>query len=479
MLFVELRFVLFFLVVLGVYWALRWATARKVWLLIASYGFYAAWDYRFLGLIALSTGVDYAVGLALSRSGSTRARRLALAVSLVVNLGMLGYFKYAGFFVESAERLAGWLGFEASPVVLGIVLPVGISFYTFQTLSYSIDVYRGSLPATRNPLDFALFVGFFPQLVAGPIVRARAFLPQTRVEHRWGDVAVRAALVLILLGYVQKAVLADNLAPIVDAYYADPGAYGGAAGWLANVLFWVQIYGDFAGYSNMAIGLAALLGYQLPRNFDFPFLSPNVAEFWNRWHITLSTWIADYVLRPLRRPGQGWARYSATIVLSMTLFGFWHGAGAKFVLWGAINGLTVVAFRTWRRKRGRRPARDPARERGAALGRWALTMAVLVLTVSLFRADGLGEGLDVMAGMLGGPRGDADLTGFAGRVGEGALWLVPAGLLAIHWALARGVLRRAVERVPDLAFAAGYGVALPIAFALTPSAIQPFIYFQF
>ena len=475
MLFVELRFLLFLLLVFAVYWTLRGRFIRKLWLLAVSYGFYATFEVRFLALVAFSTLLDYAIGLALGRTEAPARRRMLVTASLVVNLGILAYFKYADFFIASAASLLERLGFEPSWQTLNIVLPVGISFYTFQTLSYTIDVYRRKLEPTRNLLDVALFVGFFPQLAAGPIVRATHFLPQTRRDHRLSDVAIRSALVLLLVGYVQKAVVADNLAPIVDSFYADPGAYSTASAWLATLLFWVQVYGDFAGYSCMAIGMAALLGYHLPVNFDFPFIRTNVAEFWARWHMTLSAWINDYVLRPLRKPGQSWARHCANIVFAMALFGLWHGAAWKFVLWGAFNGIAIVVYRTARKYlRGRTPF---ANMPGYSLAALATTLAAVTITVPLFRAEATETAFSVMKAMIV-PSGGAELTAFSGRLGAVGITLLLLGLLAIHYVGFR-TGRGWTERVPAPAFAVAYGLAIPIAFALSATALQPYIYFRF
>ncbi len=477
MLFVEIRFLLFLLLILAVYWALRGKQVRKLWLLAASYTFYAAFDVRFLSLVGVSTLVDYLACIGLGRTDRPLYRRLLVLASLLVNLGIFAYFKYADFFIESAAKLLSAIGFDPSWQTLNIILPVGISFYTFQTMSYTIDVYRGKLEPTKNLLDVALYVGFFPQLVAGPIVRAKEFLPQTRLTHRWRDVDVKVALTLILLGYVQKAVVADNLAPIVDRYYADPHAFGPPAAWLATLLFWVQVYGDFAGYSNMAIGLAALVGYRLPINFNFPFVAPNPSEFWARWHITLSTWINDYVLTPLRRPGQGWLRYCANIVFAMTLFGLWHGAAWKFALWGALNGVAVVLYRTWRRY-GRNRVRSWSYP-GSGIAAVGLTLFIVTVTVPLFRGVDMGQAVYVMKSMLLlEPAGGQELTAFAGRVAETGLVALLLGMLLLHWLLYRGY-GRWTRTMPDLAFAAAYGIAVPVAFALAASALEPYIYFQF
>jgi alginate O-acetyltransferase complex protein AlgI len=299
MIFTELSFLAFFALVFGVHWWLTSHRARKLWLLAASYFFYGAWDWRFLSLIVGSTALDYVVGLRLEGNDDERSRKRWIALSVVANLGLLGVFKYANFFLDSAIRLASALGFEASPHVLGIVLPVGISFYTFQTMSYSLDVYRRELRAVRDPLDFALFVTFFPQLVAGPIVRAIDFLPQLERVRVWRDVRVRACATLFLVGYVKKACIGDNVAELVDPYFKDPALYDALSAWIAVLFYAVQIYCDFSGYSDMAIATAGLFGYELRLNFDFPYFAASIRDFWRRWHMSLSSWLRDYLYIPL------------------------------------------------------------------------------------------------------------------------------------------------------------------------------------
>ena len=276
MLFVELAFLPFFLVVLAVHWGLRGERARKRWLLAASWFFYGCWDWRFLSLLGFSTLLDYVVALRIERPGARK--RAWILVSLCGNLGLLGIFKYFGFFVDSAVELLALLGVEAHRPTLAIVLPVGISFYTFQTLSYALDVYRGRLRASRSLLDFALFVSFFPQLVAGPIVRAADFLPQLAVPKRWARVHARAALTLFLIGFLKKACISDNLAPHVDRFFAAPAEFDSLSAWIAVLAYAVQIYCDFSGYSDMALACAGLLGYELCTNFARPYLARNLTD---------------------------------------------------------------------------------------------------------------------------------------------------------------------------------------------------------
>jgi len=474
MIFSEFRFFFFFLLVFAVTWTLTRNRSRKRWLLVASYAFYAAWDVRFLSLILVSTLVDYAVGVGLSRTDDQRSRRLLLAASVVVNLSILATFKYADFFVDSAETFLGWLGFALSWPTLNLVLPVGISFFTFQTMSYTIDVYRRKIEPTSDLADLALFVAFFPQLVAGPIVRARQFLPQLSAAPRWATVNVRACLVLILVGYVQKAVVADNIAPIVDRLYAEPDAFGFTGAWLGAFAFVVQIYGDFAGYSNMAIGLGGLLGYTLPKNFDFPYFARNLNDLWRRWHITLSTWMRDYVLFPLRKPGQTRLRLYANLLMVMALLGLWHQASWKFVLFGVIHGIALIGYLAWRRRR-----RGRARTGGLAVAASVVaTMLFWTFTAPLFRAADSGDAWRVMRALAGFPGGDRSLAAFGGQVTESLIALVLIMLWLTHWAAYRGWFN-IWQRCPVWLFAAGFGVATQLALATAAVGTQPFIYFQF
>ena len=470
MLFPELRFLVFFLVVLGVHWALRGARGRKLWLLGASYLFYAAWDWRFLGLILASTVVDFVVGRALDRDGGgagegagARARRAWLALSLAVNLGLLGTFKYLDFFLESAAAFAAWLGLGLSVSSLELILPVGISFYTFQTLSYTLDVYRGRLRATRDPLDFALFVAFFPQLVAGPIVRARAFLPQLEAPRRFAAVPVRAALLLFLFGYVKKACVADRFGLLADQVFAAPEAYGAMSHWLGLGYYTVQIYGDFSGYSDMAIATAALLGYRLPRNFQFPYLARSLSGFWRRWHISLSGWFRDYLYVPLGGSRVATPRVCANLLVTFVVSGLWHGASWNFVAWGALHGMVVVAelLTGWGHE-GRR-----------SLAGLATTNLVWALSLVLFRTTDLAHAGSYAAGLVGAHAG----TATAALDPRG--WLLLAGFAAVHVVMSRGVVERRLAALPPVAFAAVLGALAALALPWASADYQPFLYFQF
>lgn len=465
MLFTEFRFLPFFALVFALHWALRGERARKTWLLACSYAFYAAWDWRFLSLIWISTAIDYAAALGIAaRRAAGRPVRPWLATSVVANLGLLAVFKYFGFFVESGVELLGWLGIPASAPSLQVVLPVGISFYTFQTMSYTLDVHRGRLAPTRSVLDLALFVAFFPQLVAGPIVRAADFLPQLRAPRRFAEVEVRAAVLLFLAGYVKKACISDNLAPAIDAYFATPAAFDAASAWLATLGYAAQIYCDFSGYSDMAIACASLLGYSLALNFDFPYFAANIRDFWRRWHISLSTWLRDYLYIPLGG-GRGSRLFQyRNLMLTMLLGGLWHGAAWTFVVWGGLHGAALVIHREWERRVGHVRA---LRLLGPPLTLWFVCVCWI-----FFRARSFADAWTALGAFALFRSPAAETLG-------GIVWWIFPALYGVH-AIAR--YSRAVQfgrRLPMPIFAFATGVLFAVALAFTPVAYKPFIYFQF
>jgi alginate O-acetyltransferase complex protein AlgI len=459
MLFTEFRFIAFFALAFGVHWALRRNGWRKSWLLVCSYVFYAAWDWRFLGLILASTLIDFVAGGMLGRAAPPGGKRPWLVLSLVGNLGMLGVFKYYDFFVESGAALLGALGLDVSPARLGLVIPVGISFYTFQTLSYTIDVYRGNLTATRNLRDFALFVAFFPQLVAGPIVRAAEFLPQLDTLRRFWSIRWRQALLLFLFGYVKKACIADNFAPVVDAVFAEPELYGAGGKWLALLLYTVQIYCDFAGYSDMAIATAACFGYALPLNFNFPYLSRSITEHWRRWHISLASWFRDYVYFAIGGSRGGPARSYANLVFTFFLCGLWHGAGWHYIAWAMVHGVLLVVERIVG-LRGRHVLGLP----------YALTM--IVLSLVFIRSPDIPFSLAYYAALFGaGPAGSTSITPI--------WWGVLGAFAVVHVLMSRKWLERGADKVSPLVFAMLYGAAWAVALPCVAVNYKPFIYFQF
>ncbi|MEZ6120861.1 MAG: MBOAT family O-acyltransferase [Pirellulaceae bacterium] len=330
-------------------------------LLVASYVFYGFWDWRFLGLILLSTVVDYAAGLGIARSNNKGIRQVWLWTSICTNLGLLGFFKYFGFFVENALKLSASLGVELDSKLPSILLPVGISFYTFQTMSYTIDIYRGKLQPTRNILDFALFVAFFPQLVAGPIERACVLLPQLIRPRRLSRQQLEEGSWLILTGFYLKCVLADNLTPFTEAVFGNPEQATGFSIVVGIYAAAFQIYGDFAGYSRIAIGVSKLLGIDLMANFDRPYLAISPSDFWKRWHISLSTWLRDYLYIPLGGNRGGSLQVYRNLMITMLLGGLWHGAAWNFIAWGGFHGAILCLWRWWEMNRSPRVQREASR----------------------------------------------------------------------------------------------------------------------
>ena len=338
--------------------------ARDLVLLVASYAFYMSWNWRYAGLIAFSTLIDYGIGLRLASEEGPRRRRALLLVSLVVNLGLLGLFKYYNFFVDLTRDSFALIGTNIQIPHHHLLLPVGISFYTFQTLSYTLDIYKRELEPERDIWKFALFVSFFPQLVAGPIVRASSFLPQLHARPRDDARRFNAGLFRVFRGLFKKVVLADLLANFaVDGVFAHPADFSSVDLVLALYAYSFQIYNDFSGYSDVAIGAAAMLGFEIPANFDRPYLARNVREFWTRWHISLSTWLRDYLYIPLGGNRGSKGRTKFNLMTTMLLGGLWHGAALNFVFWGAYHGLLLIFARATQRRPGRTTLWRLVRER--------------------------------------------------------------------------------------------------------------------
>ena len=341
MLFNSFTFFVFLPIVFALYWfVLRTKLkAQNALILVASYVFYAWWDWRFLSLILFSTLLDFYLGKALGISNSKKRSKSLLWTSLLVNLGFLGIFKYFNFFIDSWVEAWGGLGVDLELSTLSIILPVGISFYTFQTLSYTIDVYRKELQPTHSLLNFAAYVAFFPQLVAGPIERATRLLPQFRQARTFSYQVAKSGVYLIIWGLFKKVVIADNCAFFVNQIFDNPDNFSSAELGLGAVLFAFQIYGDFSGYSDIAIGTARLFGFQLMTNFAFPYFSRDIAEFWRRWHISLSTWFRDYLYIPLGGSRVRRSLQVRNVLIIFLVSGFWHGANWTFIIWGALHAL--------------------------------------------------------------------------------------------------------------------------------------------
>jgi alginate O-acetyltransferase complex protein AlgI len=459
----------FFLLVFLLYWILRKRETPRLFLLLASsYFFYGCWSWRFLGLILFSTTLDYVVGRLFERlpdrERHRRGRRWALVASLVGNLGVLGFFKYWNFFAEEAVALFGAFGFETGPVFTDIILPVGISFYTFQTLSYTIDIYRGELVPERSLLRFAIFVAFFPQLVAGPIVRAKHFLPQLRVAPKLSQRTFEWGLTLIFWGLVKKVMIADVLGRgLVDPFWADPAAYDGWESLLAIYGYAFQIFGDFSGYSDIAIGSAALLGFDLGLNFRSPYRSTSAKELWTRWHISLSSWLRDYLYFPLGGNRRGpWLTYR-NLILTMLLGGLWHGAAWLFVAWGAYHGL-LLAIERW-------IGIPEPKTTLAKTVRCILFFHLICLGWVLFRSPDVASGLAVCRSLFS--------TGGAGTISLGVGLALIVGIVTHFpprtW---KERLRERFMGLPSVVQGVVYAAVLGMIL-YTQSGETPFIYFQF
>jgi alginate O-acetyltransferase complex protein AlgI len=398
MLFNSLDFALFLPIVFGLYWFVfpKNLGLQNLFLLVSSLVFYGWWDWRFLALLLLSALVDYWVGLGFLRQQNPRQRKALLYTSIGVNLGILGFFKYFNFFVESFGQAFTLFGYALPSYTLQIILPIGISFYTFQTLSYSIDVYQKKIEPTQDLIAFLAFVSFFPQLVAGPIERATHLLPQFYRARSFDYQVARAGLQQILWGLFKKMVIADNCAILVELVFDNPSHYAGAILILGAVFFAFQIYGDFSGYSDIAIGTAKLFGFQLMQNFNFPYFSRDIAEFWRRWHISLSTWFRDYVYIPLGGSRGSTKQKIMNTLLIFGLSGFWHGANFTFMVWGILHAFYFLplALKNQNRKHLNIVAAGRFFATWQELLQMAFTFSLVVFAWVFFRAKSLAQAFE-------------------------------------------------------------------------------------
>lgn len=472
MLFDTTLFVWFFVLVFSGFWLVaRFPVVRVLWLLTASYLFYASWNPTLVGLIIASTVADYWIARRIFEADSQRKRKSWLMLSLVTNLGVLAGFKYTGFFLESFNDAMALMGSTGRIPVPAIILPVGISFYTFQTLSYTIDVYRGKLRAAENPLHFALFVAFFPQLVAGPIVRASDFMPQLLKAPVFDARKHGLGLFLVCMGLFKKIALANTLSVnLVDRVWDSPELYSSLEVFVGMHAYAFQIYCDFSGYSDVAIGLALLLGFQLPENFNRPYLSRDIAEFWRRWHISLSTWLRDYLYIPLGGNRGSSAATYRNLAITMLLGGLWHGASWNFVLWGAAHGIALGVVRFLQRRKDPEAA-PPTFMRQLLSG--FITFEFVNLTWVLFRAPTLADAGRVMSRL-------GEFSSYAPNLTTPVLLALSAAAL-LHFSPPRwkGQLAERFIALPGWAQGA---VAVVVAICLQQLKgvdAVPFIYFQF
>ena len=472
MLFNSLEFGVFFAAVFALTLVLP-RRAQNRMLLAASYVFYAAWDWRFLSLLVISTIVDYTLGLRMAATTDPGRRRRLVSASLLTNLGILGFFKYADFFAASLTDLFALFGVTLPSFALRVVLPVGISFYTFQTLSYTLDIYRGRAEPTRHLLDFALFVAFFPQLVAGPIERSRNLLPQIEGRRPITWEALGSGAWLALWGLFKKVVIADRLAALVDAVYAPDAAPAAGEVLVATYAFTFQIYCDFSGYTDIARGVARMLGFRLMLNFNLPYAATSPADYWRRWHISLSTWLRDYLFLSLGgNRGAAW-RVGARILVTMLLAGLWHGAAWTFVVWGGFHGVLLILHRLCLPVLERiRPRLLAARAAWRGL-RVLVTFHLIAAGLLVFRAESLAQA----AGLLGSPIAVPGMGLATGWIAPLALLLAPLLLMEVAQAAARNP--EVALRWPLPARAALYAAVFALIVLYGEDGGQPFVYFQF
>jgi alginate O-acetyltransferase complex protein AlgI len=470
MIFTSLSFAVFFAILLAFFALFRGTRARFYILLAASYAFYAFWNVELVVLLFAMSFWGWALGLLVSASTDPLRRKLYVALDVVLSVGTLGYFKYANFLGASISALVG-----ARWSVLDILLPIGISFFTFHNMSYVIDMYRRHGEVCRRLDDFMLYMAFFPQLVAGPIVRATQFLPQLKKEIRLERTNILVGGQIFLGGLVEKLLFADNLSPFVDAVYRRPLLFDTATIWLAVVSYAVQIFCDFSGYTLMALGIARVLGFVLPENFRMPYLAASVADFWRRWHMSLSFWLRDYLYIPLGGNRHGPVRTYLAIMVTMLLGGLWHGASWNFALWGGLHGSALCLHRAWRQGWPERAAALAARPLYRLLA-WAVTLLFVILLWVPFRSPDFATTGVVLSRLF--------------QPSAGIAWLHPQsivvlGCVAVWHALYKfrpqltGMLPFAPEIVSRFAPMLFLGLTIMILILFAPVAISPFIYFQF
>jgi D-alanyl-lipoteichoic acid acyltransferase DltB (MBOAT superfamily) len=477
MLFPTVTFALFFFVVLPTSWLLMPTRERwKIFMLAASYFFYGYWNWRFVLLLAISTVVNQLFARAIHSTQVERRRRGLLVLDVLFNLGILGYFKYADFFLDSSRDVLEAFGFDPGNSLVNAALPVGISFFTFQALSYVIDVYRRDFEP-GSLLNFATYLSFFPHVVAGPIVRGSEFMPQIDEPKDPRRIDASRAFFLIFIGLFKKVVIANYLATeIVDRVFASPGRHSSLELLVGVYAYAVQIYADFSGYTDMAIGLALLLGFRFPLNFDSPYTATSIQDFWRRWHMTLSRWLRDYLYIPLGGNRRGNVATYRNLMLTMVLGGLWHGAAWTFVIWGGIHGV-AQSVEHWRRSlRSARGLPDPPDTAGRRWARRIVTFNVVCLAWIFFRAESIDTAFDYLTQMLN----PANWLEASPLVTFGVLLAIVVGIGGQFVPRAfTGRLMAGFSRLSPVAMGVVLGVALMVINTLGPRGVAPFIYFQF
>jgi alginate O-acetyltransferase complex protein AlgI len=473
MLFNSLTFIVFFAIVLLLHYLPFSWRGKKINLLVASYLFYAAWNPPFVILIWISTIVDWHLAKRIFLESNKSKRRTLLLFSILVNLGILGFFKYGDFLLHNWQALVMTFGVDYQVPEWSIILPVGISFYTFQTMAYTLDIYLKRAEPAKSFLDFSLFVTFFPQLVAGPIVRPTHLIPQFQVERKATKNMFIWGLGLITIGLFQKVVIADGLlAPIVDAVYGTKGAVSFTSAWLGTMAFAGQIFSDFAGYSTAAIGISLTLGFSLPSNFNFPYAAIGFSDFWRRWHISLSTWLRDYLYIPLGGNKKGKKRTYINLMLTMLLGGLWHGASWTFVVWGGLHGIYLAIERVLTRTfKGSEMLKKNFIRFLLAMGTYLLVNVTWVF----FRAQSFPQAYQIIKSMFGlNPDGKAAMA----TVYIIEAIVVTLAMLTIHWRMRNTSLEAVVQKTSWQLLSLIWGIML-ILIIISQGSGDAFIYFQF
>ena len=443
-------------------------------MIVASYAFYAYWDYRFLSLVIITSIVCYVAGLWIAKTDDQARRKAILIISLVINFGILGLFKYFNFFVTSFSELLRSLGISGSISTLQLILPLGISFYTFKVITYTVDIYRREMEPTNDILAFFAFVSFFPTMIAGPIDRARNLLPQFLKKRAFNDPEARDGLRQMLNGFLKKMIIADNLSPFTDDIFTNYAQYDGLTLLIGVFFFAIQIYCDFSGYSDIAIGTARLLGFEVMRNFNYPYFSRDIAEFWRKWHISLSTWFRDYLYVPLcgRKPSRG--KKARNIIITFAICGLWHGANWTFVVWGVLLGLYFLPITVVRTKRylgtaGEGKLLPSFREAVAMLG----TFLLVLLAWIFFKSNSIGDAFGFIYRMFSYPFMRLGYSTYLPMI------LASVGLLYLEWVQRKKKFMLQIKNFPVPVRWAVYYVSAIILLVFGAFGSNEFIYFQF
>ncbi len=474
------QFALFFLLVLGVYWLMPWHRARVYLLLAASIYFYASWNPYLALLIVVSTTIDFFLAHGIEATKVQRWKKLLLTINICGNLGLLCYFKYTNFFLDSIKETLLAAGLDASTIrPLELALPIGISFYTFEAISYMVDVFKGRVKAEKNLAHFQLFILFFPHLVAGPIVRGRDFLPQVNRRKRWSWPRMQVGVQLFLMGFFKKWAVADRMAEFANPVFKDPEAFRTGAVWVAVIAYALQIYCDFSGYTDMALGCAHMLGYKLSVNFNMPYLAVNVSDFWRRWHISLSSWLRDYLFIPLGGSRGGTWRVCRNLMITMTLGGLWHlkaeeHAHWTFVVWGVLHGAYLIFHRGFKALCDNRPlAQRLLLSIPGTICRCALTFLAVCVGWVFFRAETFSQAFAVLRRMV------VLVPGNGSELHSNGVWFTVLVLALCHIVATTGLWKRWSLRLPAPVLGASYALVFTMAQILAPAGGPVFIYFQF